>query len=89
MNEIPAEFRHLPRVDIYLENGDELMSLLIDLSKTSDAELSQILRNELTASQLFHECLHYDGFFINRKGNQVYIWPSLNGKKINLFTEPE
>lgn len=47
MDDIPEEFRHLPKVDVILgcchESGDELMSLLLNLSATSDAELVKIL----------------------------------------------
>lgn len=92
MDDIPEEFRHLPKVDVILgcchENGDELMSLLLNLSVISDVELVKILENELNFGEIFHDCVKYDGFSVEREGaNKVYVWPTLRGKKIQLFSK--
>lgn len=85
MSGIPAHLRNLPQVDFFLHNGDELMSLLIDLSNTSDSELTEILKDEIAVSETFDTCVVYDGFEIKRQGNQVFVWPTLKGLKIKLF----
>lgn len=93
MDVIPEEFRHLPKVDVLLGckhkgDGDELMSLLLNLSATSDAELVKILENELNFAEIFHDCVKYDGFSVERGGaNKVYVWPTLRGTKIQLFSK--
>jgi hypothetical protein len=85
MTAIPEEFKNLPRVDFFLDNGDDLFSLLIDLNTVSDNDLATIIADEIAASGIFH-CVKYTYFSIRREGDRVYIWPLCEHKKrITLF----
>lgn len=85
---IPKHLRHLPRIYVYLDNGDELGSMLIDIDKTSSEDLTRILRENLIASGTFDTCLTFFDLFVRREGNKLFIWPLCeHGQRIELSVE--